>query len=80
MSNNPEYETVLKAVANWPPDQRVSLAHALIDSLGTRAIESSRAKPALDQLVGIARGSGAVPTDGQVSQWIDEARMQKYER
>jgi hypothetical protein len=71
-----DYDQVLKAVAEWPPEQRASLAHALIDTLKP----ANRSKPTLDQIVGIARGAGPAPTDEQVAQWLDEARTEKYGR
>jgi hypothetical protein len=76
MSSTLDYDKVLKAVADWPPEQRASLAHALIDTLRP----ARRAKPTLDELVGVARGTGPAPTDEDVEQWLDEDRMRKYGR
>ena len=69
-----DYEQIFQVVVQWPPQQRASLAHALIDTLQP----ANRAKPTLDQLVGVARGDGPPPTDEQVKQWIDEHRVTKY--
>jgi hypothetical protein len=77
MSGNPEYSKVLKAVSAWPAEERASLAHALIDTLKPQ-FSSHQQRPALEQLVGIARGPGPAPTDEQVKQWVDDARTQKY--
>jgi hypothetical protein len=77
MSTTLDYDQVLKVVAGWPPEQRASLAHALIDTL--KPANDSR-KPTLDQIVGIARGEGPAPTDEQVELWLDEHRMEKYGR
>ena len=72
MAAPPEYDQVFRTVVQWPPDQRASLARALIDTLRP----PSREKPTLDQIVGIAHGNG----DEQVEQWLGEHRMQKYGR
>jgi hypothetical protein len=77
MSRSPEFNEVLKAVSAWPAQQRASLAQVLIDSLINRSGEP-RSKPAIDELVGIARGADPAPDDLQVEQWIDEARTRKY--
>jgi hypothetical protein len=74
MSLDVDFVEVLKKVSQWPPEQRATLAHALIDSLKPL----KREKPTIDQLVGIGRGAGPAPTDEQVKQWIDEHRTQKY--
>ena len=79
MSGNPDYIAILNTVSTWPPEERASLAHALIDSLKP-AVAGSRTKPTIDQLVGIARGSGPAPTDEQIEQFIGDARTQKYVR
>jgi hypothetical protein len=76
MATTLEYDQVLRTITQWPPEQRASLAHAVLDSL--RA--DGRRKPTLDQILGIARGEGPAPTDEQVEQWLDEHRMEKYGR
>jgi hypothetical protein len=77
MSRSSEFVEVLKVVSAWPAQQRASLAQVLIDSLINGSGER-RSKPAIDELVGIARGAGPAPDDLQVEQWIDEARTRKY--
>lgn len=72
-----DYDAVWRAVSGWPTERRVTLAHALIDSLRSPP-DRPRPKPSLDELVGSARGEGPAPTDEMVEQWIDEHRMQKY--
>jgi hypothetical protein len=79
VSGNPGYSEVLKIVAAWPPEQRESLLHALIARFPDRA-EQQRPRPTVDELIGIAKGGNAAPTDSEVDQWIDEARTRKYER
>ena len=51
----------------------------IVEGLKPKRVQGCE-KPTLDQFVGIARGSGPIPNDDQVGQWIDEARMQKYGR
>lgn len=77
VSQPDDFQSVLKTVSSWPADQRASLAHALLQSLST-SDPSSRKKPTLDEIVGIARGTGPAPTDAQVKQWLDEHRMRKH--
>jgi hypothetical protein len=76
MSRRDEINQVLKQVQNWTPEDRYELADAILTQDGPPV--KPDAPLSVDDLVGIARGSGPAPTDEQVEQWIDEERMRKY--
>jgi hypothetical protein len=76
MVANRHFQEVLATVTKWPVEQRLSLVQAVVDGLQEQKT-APPPKPTLDQLAGLARGSGSPPTDEQVKQWIEEHRMRK---
>jgi hypothetical protein len=80
MGLNAEYSSVIKTVSTWPLEDRITLAQDLLGTLKSDVAQRRTSKNTADQALGIAKGSGPAPTDGEVKQWIDEHRMEKYGR
>lgn len=78
MSSNPDYQSVLKQVSAWPPEDRVALAQDLLGSIQSAAAPGPPPRDTLRRAIGLARGPGPVPNDVDVRQWLDEHRSQKY--
>ena len=83
------HKQVIEEVKQWPPDQKWLLLEVLLhDLLQMVASVATQATPRLSPQarLEIARhfhgsirpNSGPVPTDDDVHQIIDEARMRKY--
>lgn len=75
-----EYSEVLRIVTSWPMDQRIALAHDVLQRAtdSQSEAESERRRPTFERARGIARASGPAPTDEQIKRWIGECRMEKY--
>lgn len=76
MTPTAEYTEVLKIVASWPIDQRVALAHEVLQS--TEGSQSAKRRPSFERARGIAKTGDIAPDDEQVKRWIGEHRMEKY--
>jgi hypothetical protein len=74
-----ELGRVWTQVKHWPARLQVALARRILDAIDTQKAPGPppRGLPVSD-LVGLAAGSGELPSDEQVRQWIDEHRMEKY--
>jgi hypothetical protein len=80
MSIATEYHDILKKIAAWPPDRKVSLAN---DILGTIRTDQPTARPkrnTLARALGLARTQSPPPDDAEVARILDERRMEKYGR
>jgi hypothetical protein len=80
MSIANEYRDILKQIASWPAEQKVSLAN---DILGTVQSTSPNRRPKRDTLsraLGLAKVDGTPPNDAEVARMLDEHRMEKYGR
>jgi hypothetical protein len=76
MTPTAEYTEVLKIVTSWPIDQRVALAHEVLQSAEKSQLPKRR--PSFELARGIAKTGGVAPDDEQVKHWIGEHRMEKY--
>ncbi|HZC78159.1 MAG TPA: hypothetical protein VE258_10440, partial [Ktedonobacterales bacterium] len=71
----PDEETVLRMVQAWSRDQRVHLAHRLLDpGISTLDPQTGRPYVASTQLRGIGAGNRPAPTDEEIERW----RAEKY--
>jgi len=70
MSASLDYSSVLQAVKQWPPEQRASLAHLLLDGLPKQQTQ----RPAIDELIGAAKREGPALTNEELAKWLDEYR------
>ncbi|MDB5333797.1 MAG: hypothetical protein JWP03_4948 [Phycisphaerales bacterium] len=78
MSGNPDYETVLKAISAWPPEQRMALAHDVLETVRHDAQTTSAPKQTLQRALGLGRGDAQPPNDREVAGWVDEHLSEKY--
>ena len=80
MSGNPDYDTVLKVVSSWPTQDRRLLAMDLLRTLPQQPARLPAPRHTLQRALGLGRASDAPPSDGEVVEWLDEARTEKYGR
>jgi len=74
------YKTVLKAVYNWPPSRRFTLAQEILKSL-TLETSTETIRPyrnTLEKALGLLSTGQSAPSDEKIQQWLDEQRMAKY--
>jgi hypothetical protein len=73
------YKGILEEARSWSEEWRFRLIHALLDTLAVERAMSAKQKAAAEKLVGFLAVEGkAPPTDKEVAQIIEEARMEKY--
>ena len=77
MTHTAEYTDVLKAVSVWPVEQRIALAHDVLETL-TETPASERRRPSFERALGIGSAGPVTPDDDEVRRWIDEHRTEKY--
>ena len=76
MSIDSDYQHVLRIVSSWPPEQRETLAHDVLETLKHHA--TGLPKQTLQRALGLARGNAPPPSDDDVKRWIHEHRLEKY--
>lgn len=81
----PRLDEVVQAVRQWPPQMRISLACAILQTVDSSELQGPgsggphRGRP-VEELIGLGAGSGEPPSHEVVKQWIDEHRMGKFGR
>jgi hypothetical protein len=81
MSVITEYEHVLRQVAAWPPEQRLSLAQAIVASVRPHPSRRAAApRRTADRAYGLLKGPLPPPDDDDVKRILHEHRMEKYGR
>jgi hypothetical protein len=75
-----EYEDVLTRVRTWTPEMRLTLAEQLLRSLHPTVRANGLRGVPVEQVLGIAAGSGTAPDDETVKRWLEEHRAEKYGR
>jgi hypothetical protein len=78
MESNAEYDAVLQVVSQWPAEQRITLAHDVLETLRAHGRDEAGVKSTLDRALGLGRGAGEPPSDEQVENWLEERRMEKH--
>jgi hypothetical protein len=75
-------DTILKAVRQWSADEQVALAKEILrhaDAHHTEETQQPLFVPS-GALRGILATDRPAPSDEEVTQWLDEHRMEKYGR
>ncbi len=72
------YETVLKAVRQWPPDRRFALVQDVLNTLSPQALSARPRRKTLEEALGLLATSQPAPSDAEIRQWLDEYRMKRY--
>lgn len=74
------YEEIIQLVRQWSPSQRSSLVQVIVQSL------TPEEKPTVGQdkntfsiALGLLVTAPPAPTDEQVTQWLAERRLEKYD-
>jgi len=71
---------ILKQIASWPVEEKVSLAHEILYSVQGAPASGGSRRNTLARALGLARVEGSVPDDAEVRRMLDEHRMEKYGR
>lgn len=73
-----ERETLLRAIAAWPPEDQVTFAQTILRQAGVRGLLTPRSL-SWRQMAGLAAPEGTpAPTDLEIARWLDEHRFEKY--
>ena len=72
------YDDVVRSLRDWPAEERWRLIQDLIQTL--RPVDSStpRSQNTLSRARGLLKSDRPPPSDEEVTQWLDEARLEKY--
>ena len=73
-----DYETILKAIRQWPLERRFALVQDVLDSLASTVAPGRPREKTLEKALGLLATDQSPPTDEQVTQWLHEHRMEKY--
>lgn len=78
MVSGPEYQAVLKAVSDWPLEDRAALVHDLLNALRRSNPATHAPRCTLNLALGLGKTGDPPPTDDDVHHWIAEHRQEKY--
>ena len=78
MNHSLQYRDIFEVVLAWPVEDRIALAHDVLETLHGPAPIDRVLRPSFTRALGIAQGSGPPPTDEQVQEWIGEHRISKH--
>jgi hypothetical protein len=73
-----DYETVLRIVRDWPPEQRVIFLQDVLKTLITAVDPARTHKATLAQARGLLATERPAPTDEEVSRLLGERRAERY--
>lgn len=73
-----QYDEVVRQVRTWPAEQRYRLIQDLLRTIHPAADVPSPARDTLSEAWGFLKTEAPPPTDEEVRQWLDEARMEKW--
>jgi len=75
-----DYNAIIQAIRQWPADKRFSLVQEVLQTLAPVTPPRSRRRTA-DEALGLAAATDhPAPTDEEVKQWMEEHRMEKYDK
>ena len=77
-STEQSYATILQIVTHWPPAQRFDLVQQVLKTLAPNPEALRPRYSSLQKLSGILATDQPAPSDAEVKQWLEEARMEKY--
>lgn len=80
MSNATEHLDILQRISTWPPEQKVSLANEILDSVGGDKRILHPKRDTLARALGLARLDGAPPSDDEVDTMLEELRLERYSK
>ena len=73
-----DYETVLRTVRQWPPEQRFGLVQEVLKTLAPPGAPGSGRAPTLARARGLLAAAQPPPSDAEVERWLDERRTERY--
>ena len=76
MTQTIEYTEALKSVTALPIDQRLALAHAMLESSTDLQSISHSPRPSFERALGLASTTNEAPSDEEIGKWIGEHRME----
>jgi hypothetical protein len=79
-SNVADYEDILTIVRTWPATQRFTLVQEVLKTLAPVEEHEQPSKRTLDQARGLLATGRPVPTDEEITQWLEERRTERYGR
>lgn len=72
------YETILNAVRQWPPNRRFALVQDVLDTLASEVAPPRPRRKTLEKALGLLATDQPAPSDAEIQTWLDEHRMEKY--
>ncbi|MDQ2806752.1 MAG: hypothetical protein M3Z04_07515 [Chloroflexota bacterium] len=72
------YDTILQIVTHWPPAQRFDLVQEVLKTLAPAPEATRPRQKTLATALGMLAKDQPPPSDAEVEQWLEEARMEKY--
>ena len=82
ISGTNEIADVVDRVKSWPAAMRITLARKILESVekaaGPEPTPLSARGPSAAEVMAMFKTDRPAPNDAEVSQWIDDHRMEKY--
>jgi hypothetical protein len=75
--HNESYASILRTVRKWPARQRYRLVQELLRTLEPEG-EATEKEDTLSLARGLLATGKPAPTDEEVTQWLEEHRLEKY--
>lgn len=72
------YQSVLDVIRTWPSDQRLLLVQDVMKTLESTGTSTRPKCPTVDDALGLLATDQPAPSDSDVTQWLEERRMEKY--
>ncbi|MCP5098127.1 MAG: hypothetical protein GY943_21475 [Chloroflexi bacterium] len=78
ITSTANYETILKAVRDWPLSSQISLVQDLLQAMSTHHDSNAAPKDTLSEALGLLATDNPPPTDEEIDRILEEERLKKY--
>ena len=75
-TESPSYQQVLEVVSQWSDVRRFTFVQDVLKTLEPET--RPHQKQTLQQALGLLKTNAPPPSDGEIKEWLDNHRMEKY--
>ena len=72
------YDEVVRLLRDWPASERLRLIRDLVSTLRPEDVSNVEPRDTLSRARGFLKTDRPPPSDDEIRDWLDAARMEKY--